>query len=101
MAICSPRLMASPEAAEPPETAAESPILTGSLDWASAGAVAASATDMSEAMTTAKRCMRSSLRGRGLLGGRGAAAVLVVAVVAALLDDALGGGARHAPVVGA
>ena len=29
--------MASPEAAEPPETAADSPIFTGSLDWADTG----------------------------------------------------------------
>src|SRR5712691_9087382 len=99
MAICSPRLMASPEAAEPPETAAESPILTGSLDWASAGAVAASATDMSEAMTTAKRCMRSSLRGRGLLLGRRDAVALELAVEVAPLDAEPLGGARHVPLV--
>ena len=62
--------MASPEAAEPPETAAESPILTGSLDWASAGPAAASATDRSEAVTTETRRMRSSLRvGVYCLGG--------------------------------
>jgi len=61
MAICNPRLMASPEAAEPPETAAESPILTGSLDWASAVPLHATASTMLS--ITEKRRMRILLGG--------------------------------------
>src|SRR5712692_3879662 len=99
MAICSPRLMASPEAAEPPERAAESPILTGSLDWASAGPVAASTSDRSEPMRTEKRCMRVSLAGRGLrLGGRDPVALELAIEVAALDAEPLGR-ARHVPLM--
>src|SRR5713226_486838 len=99
MAIWSPRLMASPEAAEPPDTAAESPILTGSLDWASAGPVGLSMSDRSEAMRTEKRRMRTSLAGRGLLlGGRDPVALELAIEVAALDAEPLGR-ARHVPLV--
>src|SRR5712664_4859775 len=58
MAIRSPRLVASPEAAEPPDTAAESPILTGSLDWASAGPAVVHATASRMVSIAERRLMR-------------------------------------------
>src|SRR5262245_46828912 len=61
MAIVRPRLIASPEAAEPPETAAESPILTGSLDWAR--------TEPGPATTRNRMSIRERRRMRILLGG--------------------------------
>ena len=55
--------MASPEAAEPPETAADRPILTGSFDWASAGPAALSATASTMVSITETRRMRILLGG--------------------------------------
>src|SRR6202795_1159296 len=63
MAIWSPRLIASPEAAEPPETAADSPILTGSFDWASAGPTALSATASTMERSTETRRILNLLGG--------------------------------------
>src|SRR5262245_61712130 len=63
MAIWIPRLIASPEAAEPPETAAASPILMGSLDWAPTPATSVASARVEPASTARNGRVRRRIEG--------------------------------------